>query len=95
MDKDLVVQEIEKVINEFNLFISMKTTLSTMNGSIHYHSKCGNSRGLLEITYWPKHKRLWVDIHNNRLAEWNEEMIKPFSERLAQQFGGQIVQRSE
>jgi hypothetical protein len=95
MDEDIVIQEIEVIIQEFNLTITTKTTLFTMKGSIHFHLKRGNLRGLLEVTYWPKHKRLWIEIHNNRRVEWNELMIKPFSERLAKQFGGLIDQRLE
>jgi hypothetical protein len=94
-DEDLITQEIEEIISEFKLIISMKTTLSTMKGSYHYHLKSGKLKGLLEVTYWPKQKRLWVDIHENRRAEWNETTIKPFTERLAQQFGGIVVNKSD
>jgi len=90
MDEDLALHDIEEIIEQFGLTVTQKTTLSTLKGSIHYHLKHGKSSGLLEVTYWPKQKRLWVDIHNNRKAEWNEEMIKPFSDSLAHQFNGQV-----
>jgi hypothetical protein len=85
----MIVNEIEEIITEFNLTISLKTTLSKMKGTTHYHLKLGTLKGLLELTYWPQKKRLWVEIHSNRQADWNKEMIKPFSERLAKQFIGQ------
>jgi hypothetical protein len=94
LDEELIIQDIEEIIAEYNLTISMKTTLSTMKGSYHYHLKFGTLKGLLEVTYWPKQKRLWVDIHENRRAEWNEKMIKPLTERLAQQFGGIVENKS-
>lgn len=91
LDEDLVVQEIEDIIADFQLEVTQKTTLSTMKGSIHYHLKQGKKSGVLEVTYWPNKKRLFVEIHNNRLSEWNQNMIAPFAEALAQRFSG-IVQ---
>jgi hypothetical protein len=95
MDEDLVLHDIEQIIEQFDLTITQKTTLSTLKGSIHYHLKSEKSPGLLEVTYWPKQKRLWVEIHNNRKEKWNEEMIKPFSESLAHHFQGQVEIRVE
>jgi hypothetical protein len=94
-EEDSILDEIERVIKEFNLNITQKTTLSTMKGSIHYHLKQGNHSGLLELTYWPLKKRVWIEIHNNRRAEWNQNMIQPFSERLANCFSGELISRSE
>ena len=88
LDADLVVREIEEVISDFQLVISLKTTLSTMQGSTHYHLKQGRASGVLEVTYWPQENRLFVEIHGNRLSEWNKHIILPFSEALAQRFAG-------
>ncbi|GAA0351442.1 hypothetical protein [Bacillus horti] len=90
LDVNDVVQEIEEVISEFQLKVTQKTTLSKMPGSIHYHLKKGNVAGVLEVTYWPKKKSLIVDIHDNRLKEWNMELILPFSEALAKRFSGVV-----
>lgn len=92
LDAELVAQEIEEAIADFRLEITMKTTLSTMHGSIHYHLKQGKAAGVLEVTYWPRKNRLSVEIHDNRLAEWNRNIIIPFSEALAQRFSGVVVQ---
>lgn len=91
LDHELVVQEIEEVIKDFNLNITQKTTLSTMKGSIHYHLKQDKKAGVLEITYWPEKHRLWVEIHNNRCAEWNKSIIEPFSEALSARFSGEVL----
>lgn len=88
LDEELVIWEIEEVISEFQLQITQKTTLSTMKGSIHYHLKQHKASGVLEVTYWPNKRRLFVEIHDNRLSEWNRNMIVPFSEALAQRFSG-------
>lgn len=90
LDVDLIVQELEEVISEFQLEITLKTTLSTMKGSIHYHLKQGKTSGVLEVTYSPNKKSLFVEIHNNRLSDWNKNMILPFSEALAQRFSGVV-----
>jgi len=66
LDEELVNQDIEEVIAEFQLVVTQKTTLSTMRGSIHYHLKQGSKSGVLEVTYWPL-KRLFIEIHDNRL----------------------------
>jgi hypothetical protein len=88
MDEEQVIDELEETIEEFSLRITQKTTLSTLKGSVHYHLKQGTSSGLLELTYWPKQKRVWVEIHHNRRADWNERMIEPFAEALAHRFQG-------
>lgn len=87
-DTDLVVREIEAVIAECKLDITLKSTLSTMKGSIHYHLKKGREAGVLEVTYWPQKSRMFVEIHRNRLAEWNNTAIVPFSEALAHRLSG-------
>jgi hypothetical protein len=91
LDEDHIIKEIEDIINQFQLDITQKSTLSTMKGCIHYHLKLGKNAGVLELTYWPPKKRLWIEIHNNRCAEWNQAMIQPFSEALAEHFSGILV----
>jgi len=91
LDEDVVIQDIEEVIAEFQLVVTQKTTLSTMRGSIHYHLKQGSKPGVLEVTYWPVKKRLFVEIHDNRLFDWNRDIILPFAESLAERFGGVVI----
>lgn len=87
----IIIPEIEKIIQQFDLRIDLKTTLSTKKGSIHWHVKRGIEKGVLEITYWPKKNQLWVEIHDNRVTKWNLECIEPFSNRLAELFGGTVM----
>jgi hypothetical protein len=91
LDEDQIIKEIEEIINQFELNITQKSPLSTLKGSTHYHLKIGKQAGLLELTYWPSKKRLWVEIHDNRRSEWSHSMIRPFSEALAQCFSGSIL----
>lgn len=95
LDEDMVSEEIEGIISEFELLISKKTTLNTKKGSVHWHVKKPNEKGVLEITYWPKKARLWIDIHNNRQKDWNLAIIKPIADRFTKEFGGRVERVSE
>lgn len=81
-----VLEIVEKIIGRFELDIKQKTTLSAYPGCVHYHVKPGKLAGVMEITYWPKERRLWVDIHDNRRAEWNVRMMPLFVEALEEAF---------
>jgi hypothetical protein len=91
LHNDQIIQKIENIIDQFSLIITQRSTLSTKKGSIHYHLKHSTNAGILELTYWPSKKQLWVEIHDNRTAEWNKQMIKPFSEALAASFSGDLL----
>ncbi|WEK54133.1 MAG: hypothetical protein P0Y55_16480 [Candidatus Cohnella colombiensis] len=91
LDVDFVIEEIEEIINTYGLNITQKTTLSTLKGSIHYHLKQGKNAGVLELTYWASKHRLWTEIHDNRLAEWNKDLIVPFTQALADCFCGELI----
>ncbi|NIK79757.1 hypothetical protein FHS15_004924 [Paenibacillus castaneae] len=95
LDADIIIQEIEEIINTYGLNITQKTTLSTMKGSIHYHLKQGKEAGVLELTYWPSKNRLWTEIHDNRLADWNKDIIFPFTQALANCFCGELRYENE
>jgi hypothetical protein len=94
-EEDFILNEIEGIIKEFNLTITQKTTLSTMKGTIHYHLKKGKLPGVLELTYWPQKKRLWIEIHDNRKSEWNENIISSFAERIADRLSGYSIKSTE
>jgi|HigsolmetaGSP12D_1036236.scaffolds.fasta_scaffold00219_9 hypothetical protein len=84
----------KETIREFNLTVTQKTTLSTKKGSVHYHLKSGVLPGLLEATYWPQKRKLWVEIHRNRSAEWNRRAIASFAGRLADRLFSEAINRS-
>ncbi len=90
MDEQFICDEIEELIERFALTITQRTTLSTKKGCYHWHTKKERQKGVLEITYWPKHGRLWLEIADNRKAEWNIELIAELAEELAERYGGQV-----
>jgi hypothetical protein len=67
---DDVEAAIEACIAQAGLHITMKGTLATYPSSIHWHLKQGNERGVLELTWWPEQRRLWLSVHRNRTAPW-------------------------
>jgi hypothetical protein len=91
IDSLQVLTVIEEIIDQYGLTITQKTTLTTLKGSIHYHLKQGKSRGVLEITYWPQAQRLFLEIHDNRQAEWNLYIIQPMAHDLAARFHGEVM----
>lgn len=90
VDEVEIIQGIEEVIHQFELVITQKSPLATLKGSTHYHLKMGKQSGVLEVTYWPAERRLWTEIHQNRMTDWNQAMILPFSEALAARFAGGV-----
>lgn len=46
----------------------------------------GQLAGVMDITYWPKERRLWVDIRDNRRAEWNVRMLPLVAEGFNETF---------
>lgn len=75
----MVVQTIvDDVGRRAALKTTMKTTLKSYPGSIHWHFKKGTERGILEVTWWPRNAqppRLWLSVHGNREAPWTAELL--------------------
>ncbi|MFD1021024.1 hypothetical protein [Thalassobacillus hwangdonensis] len=90
MDEEIICEEIEELAGRHGLKLTQRTTLSTKKGSYHWHFKKGKEKGVLEITYWPKRHQLWLDIHDNRRAEWNLEIIERLAEDLSEHFCGKV-----
>jgi hypothetical protein len=74
-DDARIIREIERACVEADLRISMKGTLRTIPGSVHWHFKSGNLPGVLEVTYSPSERRAWFSVHQNRNAPWIPAMI--------------------
>lgn len=83
-----ICQEVEKIAAHFSLDVKTKTTLSTKQGSHHWHLKNGDTPGILEITFWPKKGEFRIDIHKNRRSEWNLSLIEPLAVAYAGHFEG-------
>jgi hypothetical protein len=79
---DKVVLVVERVIGNLGLTVTMRGTLKTYPGSIHWHLKRGQGRGTLEITWWPERRRLWMKIQAGRTAAWINDIAPRFIQKL-------------
>jgi hypothetical protein len=64
------------------LEISLKSTLATYPGSVHWHFRKPGERGTLEITSYAAGKRIWAKIQNGRRAEWIEPTLTKIKHRI-------------
>lgn len=85
-----MMEYLEELIRNCALTIHRKTTLASYKGSVHYHLVKPGEKGVLEITFWPKQPRLWLDIASNRQALWNHAMIEEISSVLAEKLDGDV-----
>ncbi|GAF11944.1 hypothetical protein JCM19046_652 [Bacillus sp. JCM 19046] len=91
LDQEIICEEIEEIVLASGLDPSKRMTLRTKKGSYHWHLKKQKEKGVLEITYWPSKERLLLEIHQNRRANWNEEMIETLSALFEDAFGGVVI----
>jgi len=75
LDAAVVPEVVETVCAGANLHLTMKTTLKTYAGCLHWHFKLIGEPGMLEVTWWPSRSeqtpsRLWLSVHGNRNAAW-------------------------
>jgi hypothetical protein len=68
------------------LVITMKTTLKSYPGSIHWHLKKGDQRGTLEATFWKQERRLWLAVHSNRTGDWTRSEALGLKASLEREF---------
>lgn len=69
---DLTAAEtiIERACIESGLLVGMKGSLASYPGSVHWHYKKPQQKGVLEITLYKKERRIWAQIQDGRKAPW-------------------------
>lgn len=77
-----VQQVIEASCRAQGLAIVLRDTLKSYPGSTHWHVVKAGERGVLEITFWPQGKRLWLKIQDRRTAAWIDEIEGVLKERI-------------
>jgi hypothetical protein len=80
---DLIPVLAEAAAADCGLTIALRGTLKTYPGCIHWHFKSGAQRGTLELTWWPKTRRLWIKVHAGRTAPWIDKCAAKLKRRLA------------
>ena len=66
---------VESVCIAEGIEVGMKDTLASFPGSIHWHFKKRGARGTLEITFYPRARRLWASIQISRRGDWIEPTL--------------------
>lgn len=79
---DTVVKVVEQVCDENRLICTLKDTLTTYPGCIHWHFKQNKQRGTLEITWWESENRLWFKVARGRMRDWIEESIAKLKKQI-------------
>jgi hypothetical protein len=62
-------------------------SLARYPGSIHWHFTRAGEKGTLEATWWPSKNRLWLSIHSNRAAAWQDDAVRTLQALLSSQPG--------
>jgi hypothetical protein len=72
---------IEQACAREDLIAATRGTLGTYPGCVHWHFKRAGEKGTLEVTWWPKHRKLWFKVADGREGPW----IRTAMERLREQ----------
>jgi hypothetical protein len=84
---DTLVRIVEQVCLSHGLIYTLKGTLASYPGCVHWHFKKDNQKGILEITWWKKENRLWFKVADNRTGEWIEDSIPVLKEQIEKSLG--------
>jgi hypothetical protein len=79
---------IDKAVIGFSLNVTMRGKLKSYPGSTHWHIKRGRERGTLEVTWWPKRRKLWIKIQAGRTAPWVDEIAPRFKREIELRLAG-------
>ena len=73
---------IEQACAGLGLMIGMKGSLASCQGSVHWHYKKNQHKGTLELTLYPKERRIWAQVQNGRRAPWIDIELPPLQRAI-------------
>jgi hypothetical protein len=79
---DVVIDSVERVCLQHQLSYTLKGSLASYPGSVHWHFKAGKQKGTLEITWWENKNRLWCKVADGRKDKWIEESLPQIKEEI-------------
>jgi hypothetical protein len=82
IDAVIVINVVERVCRTHQLIHTLKGTLASYPGSVHWHFKKGKQKGILEITWWQSKNRLWFKVAGGRTGKWIEESMPQIKEEI-------------
>jgi hypothetical protein len=76
-DCDLAEAEniVEHACSAWGLELTMKGSLKSYPGSVHWHYKSQGDKGTLELTLFARRRRLWAKVQHRRRAPWIDAML--------------------
>lgn len=81
-DLNRAEQLVEDACAALNLTIAMKSPLASYPGSTHWHYKNGKEKGTLELTLFPRDRRIWAQVQSGRKAPWIDAMLPEVQRRI-------------
>lgn len=81
-----LIRLVGQVCTQHDLVCSLKGTLTSYPGCVHWHFKKERKTGTLEITWWEKKGRLWFKVGAHRRAAWIEETIPHLKKQMEAAF---------
>ena len=66
---------IESACARRGLIVAMKGTLAGYPGCVHWHWKKREAKGTLEITLYPKDRRIWAQVQDGRRAPDRKSVV--------------------
>jgi hypothetical protein len=82
VNSDALVRVVEHICIANGLTCTLKGTLASYPGCVHWHFRKGMQKGILEITCWETQRRLWFKVTQNRRSEWIEDSIPRLKEQI-------------
>jgi 3-methyladenine DNA glycosylase AlkD len=86
-DDRQVQRAIEAAVSDAGLTVTLRGSLRSFPGCVHWHLKRGRESGTLEVTLWPRERRAWFAVQDGRRGEWIEETMSNLSEAIQRRIG--------
>ena len=83
---DQVEKIVEQTCTSRKLHMTVKVSLRSYPGSVHWHFRKAAKSGTLEVTFWEQERRLWLSVHVNREGEWTTTEMKALKTALDAEF---------
>ena len=81
-DHSQVTDLIETICRDLELTCSLKETLKSYPGCVHWHYRKEKFSGTLELIWFATKPRLWAKIHPKRQAAWMTTTLPLIKQRI-------------
>jgi hypothetical protein len=77
-----ILRAVDAAAKALRLLVTLRAELKSFPGSTHWHLKQGRHPGTLEITWWPKERKLWIKVQAGRTATWIDELAPRLKRKI-------------